>query len=62
MDGEPGLDAGFGRLRQGFLEQSNVDVIKELVDLISAQRAFEINTKSIETADQILCTVNNLRK
>ena len=62
MDGEPGLDAGFGRLRQGFLEQSNVDVIKELVDLISAQRAFEINTKSIETADQILCTINTLRK
>lgn len=62
MDGEPGLDDGFGRLRQGFLEESNVDVIKELVDLIAAQRAFEINTKSIETADQILHTINGLRK
>lgn len=61
LDGEPGLDEGFGRLRQGFLEESNVDVIKELVDLISAQRAFEINTKSIETADQILHTINKLR-
>jgi flagellar basal-body rod protein FlgG len=62
LDGEPGLDEGFGRLRQGFLEQSNVDVIKELVDLIAAQRAFEINTKSIETADQILHCVNTLRR
>jgi flagellar basal-body rod protein FlgG len=61
-DGTPGLDAGFGRLRQGFLEASNVDVIKELVDLISAQRAFEGNAKVIETADQILQCVNTLRR
>lgn len=62
IDGRPGLGDGFGQIRQGFLEESNVDVIKELVDLISAQRAFEINTKSIETADQILQTVSSLRR
>jgi flagellar basal-body rod protein FlgG len=62
VDGQPGLGQGFGQIRQGFLEESNVDVVKELVDLISAQRAFEINTKSIETADQILQTINTLRR
>jgi flagellar basal-body rod protein FlgG len=62
IDGQPGQGQGFGIIRQGFLEQSNVDVIKELVDLIQAQRAFEINSKSIETADQILQTVSQLRR
>ncbi len=62
IDGQPGQGQGFGIIRQGFLEQSNVDVIKELVDLIQAQRAFEINSKSIETADQILQNVNNIRR
>jgi flagellar basal-body rod protein FlgG len=62
IDGQPGQGQGFGIIRQGFLEQSNVDVIKELVDLIQAQRAFEINSKSIETADQILQTINNIRR
>ena len=46
----------------GSLEASNVDVIKELVGLISAQRAFEGNAKVIETADQILQCVNTLRR
>ncbi len=62
IEGQPGQDPTFGLIRQGFLESSNVDVIKELVDLITAQRAFEVNSKSIETADQILQTVNNLRR
>lgn len=62
IDGQPGQGQGFGTIRQGFLEESNVDVIKELVDLISAQRAFEINGNTIETADEILQAVNNLRR
>lgn len=53
---------GFGQIRQGFLEESNVDVIKELVDLIQTQRAFEINGNSIQASDQILQAVNNLRR
>lgn len=61
IDGQPSAQ-GFGELRQGFLESSNVDVVKELVDLISAQRAFEINGQSIQAADQILQAVNNLRR
>ena len=61
IEGEPGQGEGFGTIQQGFLEESNVDVIKELVDLITAQRAFEINGNSIKTADEILQAVNNLR-
>ncbi len=62
VEGRAGVDQGFGLVRQGFLEQSNVNVVKELVDLISAQRAFEINGTSIKTADEILQAVNNLRR
>ncbi len=62
IEGQPGAGEGFGLIRQGFLEDSNVDVIRELVDLIAAQRAFEINGNTIETADEILQAVNNLRR
>ncbi len=62
IDGEPGQGNGFGKIRQGFLEESNVDVIKELVDLIQTQRAFEINGNSIKAADEILQNVNSLRR
>jgi flagellar basal-body rod protein FlgG len=62
IDGQPSLGQGLGAIRQGFLEQSNVDVIQELVDLITAQRAFEMNSKSIQTADEILQNVNNLKR
>ncbi len=61
ISGSP-AQGGFGRIRQGFLEESNVDVIKELVDLIQTQRAFEINGNSIQASDQILQAVNNLRR
>ncbi|HXE54349.1 MAG TPA: flagellar basal-body rod protein FlgG [Tepidisphaeraceae bacterium] len=53
---------GAGLLNQGFLEQSNVDPVKELVSLIKTQRAFEMNSQSIQTADQALQTVANLRR
>lgn len=63
VDGIPGQgDLGFGSIKQGFLEDSNVDVVRELVDLIQAQRAFEINANSIQAGDEILQTVNNLRR
>jgi flagellar basal-body rod protein FlgG len=57
----PGTNGG-GLLQQGFLEQSNVDPVKELVTLIQTQRAFELNSQSIQTADQALQTVANLKR
>ena len=62
LEGLPGDEAGCGWIRQGFLESSNVDVTKELTDLIAAQRAFELNGKVIQAADEILQAVNNLRR
>lgn len=61
IDGIP-TQQGMGSIRHRFLESSNVDVVKELVSLITAQRSFEINSKSIQTADEMLQTVNNLRR
>lgn len=49
-------------LNQGYLESSNVQVVEEMVKLIVAQRAYEINSKSIQTADEMLSTANNLKK
>lgn len=51
--GTPGLD-GLGSLKQGVLENSNVDVVEELVSMITTQRAYEMNSKVISTADQML--------
>jgi flagellar basal-body rod protein FlgG len=59
--GTPGLQ-GFGTISSGFLEMSNVKVVEEMVDMISAQRAYEINAKSIQAADEMLQTANNLRR
>jgi flagellar basal-body rod protein FlgG len=56
----PGLD-GTGQLQQGFTETSNVDPVKELVDLIKTQRTFELNSQSIQAADQMLQQIGNLR-
>ena len=55
-------DQGSGQILQGFLEGSNVDPVKELVTLIKTQRAFELNSQSIQTADQALQTIGNLRR
>ena len=52
---------GFGALAQGQLEASNVTVVDEMVNLITAQRAYEINAKAITTSDQMLSTANNLK-
>jgi flagellar basal-body rod protein FlgG len=62
ISGRPSQDVGFGAIKQGFVEESNVDVIKELVDLINAQRAFEINSNTIRAADDVLQAVNALRR
>jgi len=49
-------------IQQGFLESSNVQVVEEMVKLIMAQRAYEINSKSIQSADEMLGMANNLRR
>lgn len=55
--GSPGL-TGLGNVKQGALENSNVNIVEELVSMISTQRAYEINSKVISTADQMLQYVN----
>ena len=52
---------GFGSLQQGFLETSNVNVVEEITNLITAQRAYEMNSKVIETSDQMMATISNIR-
>jgi flagellar basal-body rod protein FlgG len=61
IDGTP-RENGAGKILQGFLEGSNVDPVKELVTLIKTQRSFELNSQSIQTADQALQTIGNLRR
>lgn len=51
---------GTGLIRQGFLERSNVEAVTELVNLILAQRAFEFNTRSIRTSDEMLASATSL--
>jgi flagellar basal-body rod protein FlgG len=58
--GVPG-DTAFGTLQQGYLEASNVDPVSEITNLISAQRAYEMNSKVIQAADQMSGTISNLR-
>lgn len=59
--GEPEV-GGRGTTQQGFLESSNVDPVKELVKLIQTQRAFELNSQSIQAADEVLQQVGRLRR
>ena len=61
VEGNPGTDA-LGSLRQGMLEASNVQLVNEMVDLITAQRAYEANSKSISTTDSMLQQVNQLKR
>jgi len=55
----PGTN-GLGRLQQGFVETSNVNVVEELVSMISTQRAYELNSKAIQTSDQMLQRLGQL--
>lgn len=57
VTGMPG-DPGFGTTNQGYLESSNVDPVKEITDLISAQRAYEMNSKVIQAASEMASTVS----
>lgn len=50
------------KLMQGYLERSNVQIVKEMVNLITAQRAYEINSKSIQTSDEMLSQANQLKR
>ncbi|NND99002.1 MAG: flagellar basal-body rod protein FlgG [Pirellulaceae bacterium] len=57
--GNPGQD-GFGQIRQRFVEGANVEVVSELVSLITAQRAYEINSRAIRAGDEMLSSASNL--
>lgn len=59
IDGTPGAD-GFGNLQQGYLEESNVNAVTEIAAMIQAQRAYELNSKVITGADQMLQATSNL--
>lgn len=60
-NGSPG-ENGFGSIQQGYLEMSNVKVVEEMVNLIVAQRAYEINSKAVQAADEMMQMSNNLRR
>ena len=55
-------DTGYGTIMQGYLEKSNVDVVKEMTNLIVAQRSYEINSKAVKTADELLALTNSLKR
>jgi flagellar basal-body rod protein FlgG len=59
--GKPG-DSGYGKVQQGFLEMANVELIDEMTSLVMAQRAYQLNARVLQAADQILETINNLRR
>lgn len=59
--GNPG-EEGIGSISSGFLEMSNVDVVKEMVDMIRAQRAYQINSRVIKGADEMMQTVADIKR
>ena len=59
IEGAPG-STGFGELRQGYLEGSNVEVVAEMVSLITAQRAYEINSRAIRAGDEMLSNTSQI--
>ncbi|MDR1031373.1 MAG: flagellar basal-body rod protein FlgG [Treponema sp.] len=61
IPGRPGYE-GMGQIYHKFLEMSNVSVVREMVDLIVAQRAYEFNSKTIQTSDSMLGTATNLKR
>lgn len=61
IPGRPGFD-GMGKTIHKFLEMSNVSVVKEMVNMIVAQRAYELNSKAIQTSDTMLGIANNLKR
>lgn len=61
VQGDPGTN-GMGVLRQGALEASNVEPVKELIDLITTQRGFELNSQAVQAGDQLLQLIANIRR
>ncbi|MBO6793885.1 MAG: flagellar basal-body rod protein FlgG [Balneolaceae bacterium] len=59
--GTPG-EEGFGVVRQGYLEQSNVDIVTEMVRLIEAQRAYETNSKMVQAAEDMMQVTNSIKR
>ncbi|MDD2319092.1 MAG: flagellar basal-body rod protein FlgG [Geobacteraceae bacterium] len=59
--GTPGQN-GIGTISQGFLEMSNVNVMEEMVNMIVSQRAYEINSKAVQAADEMLQQANNMKR
>ena len=59
--GKPG-EQGFGQTVQGYVENSNVNIVEEMVNLIVAQRAYEINSKSIQASDEMLQNAANMKR
>ncbi len=59
--GRPG-ETGFGTVQQGFVELANVDMVEEMTALVLAQRAYQLNARVLQASDQILETINNLRR
>ena len=62
VDGQTPGTNGMGTLAQGYIETSNVQVVEEMVNMIQAQRAYEINSKAIQTSDQMMQMADNLRQ
>ena len=61
QSGQPDTE-GYGKLSQGFLELSNVEVVDEMVNMIVAQRAYEINARAIQTSEEMLANANSLKR
>ncbi|MBN1699479.1 MAG: flagellar basal-body rod protein FlgG [Spirochaetales bacterium] len=61
ITGRPGFD-GMGKIIHKYLEMSNVSIVTEMVNMIVAQRAYELNSKAIQTSDSMLATANNLKR
>ena len=59
QQGQPGTN-GLGLIKQGFLENSNVNVVEELITMIQTQRAYDLNSKAVQTSDQMLSRLSQL--
>jgi flagellar basal-body rod protein FlgG len=59
--GQPNAQ-GFGSVMQGYTETSNVNIVEEMVNLIVAQRAYEVNSKAIQASDEMLQNINQLKR
>ncbi len=62
QQGTGGFSTGFGLIQQGFIETSNVNLAEEMVNMIIAQRSYEVNSKAIQVSDEMMAIANNLRR